>query len=153
MKINESWYIKPAGITENVSAGGVVVRKLKDKVYIALVRDKKFSDYLLPKGRVEAGEDLIAVAKREISEETGLRDLRLISKLGEKERLTFEKDAWRKTYYFLFLTSQEKGQQNLQESEEDYIIEWFDLDKLPPFFWPEQRELVEENIEKIKSSI
>ena len=153
MKIDKSWYIKPKGIPKSINAGGVVVRKLKDKFYIALIRDKKFTDYMLPKGRVEKGEDLVTAAKREISEETGLNDLILISKLGKKERLTFEKNEWRKTHYFLFVSNQEKGQPNLQQGEEDYVLEWFDLDKLPSFFWPEQRELVKENLEKIKKLI
>lgn len=154
MKIDKSWYIKPSdpNFPSAISAGGVVVRKDKNKLMIALLQDKKFSDYMLPKGRVENGESLEAAAKREIGEEMGLRELQFIDKLGEKERFTFEKNEWRKTYYFLFSTNQLSGKQQLEEGERDYVLEWFDFESIPNFFWPEQREIIEENREKIKSS-
>jgi len=155
MKIDQSWYLKPKdkNFPSAVSAGGIVVRKVKSKIYIALLRDRKFKDYMLPKGRVEQGESLKTTAKREISEEIGLSNLTLICELGSKERLTFEKDQWRKTYYFLFVTEQENGEQNLQNGEEDYGVEWFDLDALPSFFWPEQKEIVDNNLKKIKKFV
>jgi 8-oxo-dGTP pyrophosphatase MutT (NUDIX family) len=152
MKIDESWYIKPKdkNFPVTVAAGGVVIRKNNNKLYVALLRDKRFEDCMLPKGGAEKGESPEATAKREISEETGLNDLSMICKLGIKERLTFEKNEWRKAHYFLFATDQENGAQDLQAGEEDYVIEWHNIDKLPLMFWPEQKELIEENKEKIK---
>ncbi len=151
MKIDKSWYIKPKdrNFPSDVSAGGVVIRSENEKLLISLIRDPQFDQYLLPKGRLEKGESFEDAAKREIAEETGLNNLELIDKLGIKERLTFEKSEWRVTHYFLFLTDQKDGVQNLQD-EENYELEWFDLDKLPPMFWPEQKDLIEENREKIK---
>lgn len=40
----------------------------------------------LPKGHVEAGEDRLIAAKREIYEETGLTDLTFVKELGEYQR-------------------------------------------------------------------
>ncbi len=148
MKIDASWYKKPDDIPEYDSAGGVVVRIEKNKLLIAFIRDPQYEGYVLPKGRVEGKESLEETAKREIAEETGLNNLKLITKLGVKERLTFVKNEWKKIHYFLFLTDQESGTQNLQEKE-NYVLEWFDIDDLPSIFWPEQKELIEENKEKI----
>lgn len=155
MKIDKSWYIKPKdpGFPFAVSAGGVVVRKEGKKLLLALLRDTKFDDYMLPKGRVEKGESLEDAAKREILEETGLSGLKMICKLGSKERLTLEKNEWRKTYYFLFVTIQKRGQQKLEKGEEDYIVDWFDFETLPSFFWPEQKEIIEKNRDLIKQLI
>ncbi len=152
MKIDKSWYIKPKGkkFPTKLNAGGVVVRKSGSEILIALIRDRDFEDYGLPKGGMEDGEDLIKTAKREISEETGLSDLKYICKLGVEERLTYEKNKWAITHYYLFTANQEKGTQNLQEGE-NLEFEWFNIDKLPNFFWPEQKKLIEENLEKIKS--
>ena len=154
MKIDKSWYIKPKdkSFPSDISAGGVIIRIEGNKLLIALIRDPKFDDYLLPKGRLEKGEGFEDAAKREIAEETGLNDLTLVAELGAKERLTFEKNEWRTTHYFLFLTEQADGTQNLQE-DESYILKWFDIDNLPPMFWPEQKELIEENRERIKRLI
>jgi len=55
MKIDKSWYIKPKDPnypTQNL-AGGVVIREDNGKLLIALVGDKKFSTFILPKGKVE----------------------------------------------------------------------------------------------------
>lgn len=151
MKIDKSWYLKPKNpdFPSAISAGGLVVRKTEGKILIALLKDKKFTEYMLPKGRVEEKENVDDAAKREIAEEAGLNDLNMICELGFKERLTFNRKEWRKTFYFLFTTEQEKGLQNLQEGEDDYIMEWFNLENLPAFFWPEQKEIIEENREKI----
>jgi len=148
MKIDKSWYVRPIeNIPQRKGAGGVIVRVKNNKVYIGLVKGNGFTNYILPKGGQEGNEDLLTCAKREIGEETGITDLKLISELGVYERLTFEKDSWNITKYFLFLTDQEKGKAT--DPEESYIIEWFDIDNLPELFWPEQKELIEENRKKI----
>src|SRR3989338_7098342 len=65
----------------SVTAGGVILNKKKQ---ICLVNDKsiRISSWSLPKGRIKKGESLIETARREIYEETGLKDLSLIEKLG-----------------------------------------------------------------------
>jgi ADP-ribose pyrophosphatase YjhB (NUDIX family) len=40
----------------------------------------------LPKGHIDPGEDALAAAKREIYEESGIRDLELVRELGTYER-------------------------------------------------------------------
>lgn len=155
MKIDRSWYVKlkDKKFPSAVSCGGVVIQKSRNGIKIAMVRDDKFEDkyYVLPKGRQEIGEGLLDAAEREIAEETGLSELNCICELGFKERLTFEKDVWKKMYYFLFTTKRKEGKQKLEKGEEGYVVEWFDIENLPPLFWPEQRELIEENRVKIKN--
>jgi len=154
MKIDKSWYVRPTGknFPSGISAGGVVVRVENNMILVGLINDPSYKDYLLPKGRVEKGESIEDAAKRETAEETGISKLTLVCKLGVKERLTFKKDEWRSMHYFLFVTDQIKGPQNLQEAE-NYTFNWFDMEKLPDFFWPEQKELIEESREKIKKLI
>lgn len=146
--IDKSWYVKTKGILEHTSAGGVIVRLEDKKINIAFVKEKGLSNYVLPKGRVEKGETLEEAALREIKEEAGLTDLKLIGKLGARERLDFEKDFWKITHYFLFITEQKDGIPT--DPNHKYGVFWFPLDKLPPIFWPEQKELIVENRSKIK---
>lgn len=65
---------KPTPI-EEVSAGGVVFRRLAggEPLYL-LIRDS-YRNWGLPKGHVEAGEEPAGAATREVAEETGLADL------------------------------------------------------------------------------
>lgn len=56
-----------------LSAGVVVVRHTPDGWRVLLLRVYNYWD--CPKGEVEAGEDPLATARREVTEETGLADL------------------------------------------------------------------------------
>jgi 8-oxo-dGTP pyrophosphatase MutT (NUDIX family) len=62
------------------SAGGVVVRHGPGGPLVLLIRDS-YGKWGFPKGHVEAGEHADHAALRETAEETGLRDLRLVSPL------------------------------------------------------------------------
>jgi ADP-ribose pyrophosphatase YjhB (NUDIX family) len=64
------------------SAGGVVTND-EGEVLVVSQRGRSWS---LPKGHIDRGEDALAAAKREIYEESGIRDLELIRELGTYER-------------------------------------------------------------------
>lgn len=151
--IDNSWYIRPKNIRVRKAAGGVVIRKDNGRLLVGLIRDIKYQDWTLPKGGVEKGEDIEKAAQREMAEETGINKTKIICELGIKERLSFEKEVWAVTDYFLFLTQQVKGQQKLEKGEEDIIFQWFDLGQLPEMNWPEQKELIEDNRGKIRNLI
>jgi len=152
MKIDKSWYVRPSGIKNKLTAGGVVIRQKNNKLYLLLIRGTKFSTYGLPKGSVEKTENLVECAARETGEESGISKLNLITKLGVTERLMFEKTFWSVCHFYLFTTKQISGKQDLQE-DEDFVSEWFEINKLPEFFWPEQKEIIIKNMDKIKNSI
>ena len=145
--IDESWYQRPPAVPEEISAGGVVARTENEQIYIALVRENKGVEYVLPKGHVEGSESLEQAAHREIKEEAGLADLQMLASLGVKERLDFYKRRWKKTYYFLFVTNQVEGTPT--DPDKEYELGWFPLKQLPPIFWPEQKELIEANCAQI----
>ena len=58
--------------TPILAAGGIVVRH-DGKPTIAVVQLRKMSTWMLPKGKLAAGESAIAAARREVLEETGHR--------------------------------------------------------------------------------
>lgn len=65
------------------TSGGVVFRRDKNgQVEILLIRDAK-NRWTIPKGHVEPGEEHGATAEREITEETGLRDVEALCWLGK----------------------------------------------------------------------
>src|SRR6266436_91361 len=64
------------------AAGGVVIND-EGKVLVVSQRGTSWS---LPKGHIDFGEDALAAAKREIYEESGIRDLELVRELGSSER-------------------------------------------------------------------
>jgi 8-oxo-dGTP pyrophosphatase MutT (NUDIX family) len=67
---------------EIISAGGVVYRKVEDRVFFVLVGRRRGNYWCLPKGRIEENETEVDAARREVFEETGLTDVELGEKIG-----------------------------------------------------------------------
>lgn len=90
------------------SAGGVVL----DAGGRVLVVSQHGTSWSLPKGHIEAGEDALAAARREIYEESGVSELELVRPLGSYQRYRIgkgggEDESELKTIHlFLFRTSQ-----------------------------------------------
>lgn len=64
------------------SAGGVVTNDEGE----VLVVSQQGRSWSLPKGHIDPGEDALVAAKREIYEESGIRDLEFVRELGTYER-------------------------------------------------------------------
>ncbi len=71
------------------SSGGVVIGP-GNKI---LVVNQHGNSWSLPKGHLENGEDEEQAAQREIFEESGIQEVRIIEKLGEYERGRIGPDA------------------------------------------------------------
>jgi 8-oxo-dGTP pyrophosphatase MutT (NUDIX family) len=90
------------------SAGGVVTND-EGKV---LVVNQRGTSWSLPKGHIDPGESALAAAEREIYEESGIRDLKLIRELGTYERYKIgagggeDRSELKTITMFLFRTSE-----------------------------------------------
>ncbi|HMO49908.1 MAG TPA: NUDIX domain-containing protein [Kiritimatiellia bacterium] len=93
---------------KTTSAGGVVINPQGQ----VLIVNQRGNSWSLPKGHVDEGEDLLAAARREIFEESGVSDLRFVSELGSFERARIGKQGGEDTsemktlHFFLFITRQ-----------------------------------------------
>ncbi|MFA6145807.1 MAG: NUDIX domain-containing protein [Patescibacteria group bacterium] len=70
-------------------AGGVVVNN-DNKILVVSQGGRTWS---LPKGHIDEGEDELDTAKREIYEESGIKDLKLIKNLGNYQRYRLARDS------------------------------------------------------------
>src|SRR5207245_6680827 len=70
-------------VVREPTAGGVVYRKSsKDVTEILLIQDSK-GRWTIPKGHIEEGENPRQTAQREITEETGLAEMKVGPWLGK----------------------------------------------------------------------
>ncbi len=76
-----------------ISAGGVIIQNGK----ILFVKLSHVGKITFPKGHVEPGETYEDTALREVTEETGYTEIRIIKKLGVVTKPSVEKDGTRIT--------------------------------------------------------
>ena len=141
-QVDQSFYVRPPGVKDRTSAGGLVVRQddATGQILIALIHEANADGWFLPKGGVEDGESLEDTARREIHEEAGFSQLTRLAASGAA-RLGWRRQIWITTHYFLFATRETTGIPT--DPKHRYEASWFPLDELPPMFWPDQKELVE----------
>ena len=86
-KIKSAVFRKKSAIQEIVrepTSGGIVFRFTKDRkdIEILLIQDSK-ERWTIPKGHIEPGETAKMTARREIEEETGLKNVSVLTWLGK----------------------------------------------------------------------
>lgn len=108
------------------AAGGIVMNKQKELLFI--YRRGKWD---LPKGKMEKDEDTTTCAIREVSEETGVKNLSLKKKIGETY---YNYDEFGKHYlkicHWFYLTSLAEQQLKPQTEEDITEVKWIPTSKI-----------------------
>jgi 8-oxo-dGTP pyrophosphatase MutT (NUDIX family) len=118
-----------------LSAGGVLVRRLRGRWHIAAIRPagKRPGVWALPKGLIAAGERPEDAALREVTEETGARG-RLVEKLGDVRYVyTWEGERIFKvvSFYLLRYGAGRLGAVPPGHAHEVADVRWLALDDAP----------------------
>jgi len=114
------------------SAGAVVVYNGKQREYLLLLYpslNKKIKNYWdLPKGHIEGEESEIETIRREIIEETGLKDIKIVPQFRKPIKYFFSRDKKTifKTVIFYLVKSNTK-EVSISPEHLDYI--WLDFYK------------------------
>jgi 8-oxo-dGTP pyrophosphatase MutT (NUDIX family) len=107
------------------AAGGVVARKDGDHLEVLLVHRPRYDDWTIPKGKVDAGEDVGECALREVREETGVA-----CRLGrELEATSYTDRAGRRKvvrYWLMEAVSSSWPPEALATGEVDRV-EWLEI--------------------------
>lgn len=109
-----------------ISAGGLVIRNNPNK-QILLTIYTHIKGLGFPKGHVEDGETFEQTAIREVTEETGLTELRIVKKLGVYSKIATERDGTPvEKDIHMYLMKSDKPDFH-RKAEEKYG--WFDIDE------------------------
>lgn len=111
------------------SAGGVIIKSNNNQIEVLLLKDKN-GNWTFPKGLIENGENREKTAVREIGEEVGITDLKLLTSLTPIEYFY----KWegnlvkKKVYYYVFQT---RGKETPKPQREEGVMEvkWFSLEE------------------------
>ena len=127
---------------EEISAGGVVL------FGNAILLLRKFNgDWVLPKGRVEEGEQRKDAALREVLEETGVK-AEILKYLGEIH-YTY-KENWDETVFWYLMKS--KDMETIPLKEEGFVdAKFIHLDRVVDLArYNDEREIIKVALEEIK---
>jgi len=95
---------------EERSAGFVLFRRFRGHRLYLVLRHRDGGHWAFPKGRIEAGEDELVAASREVGEETGIEELKTIPGFRAQSVYRFvrgERSISKMVVYFLAETQQE----------------------------------------------
>ncbi|MCH8003291.1 MAG: NUDIX domain-containing protein [Nanoarchaeota archaeon] len=108
------------------SAGAIVFIKEKEPIYLLLHYEAKHWDF--PKGNIEKGEKDQETVKREIEEETGIKDIEIVKDFKEKIQyyFKFKDELINKTVIFYLAKTKTK---QVKLSFEHIGSEWLPYDK------------------------
>jgi 8-oxo-dGTP pyrophosphatase MutT (NUDIX family) len=132
------------------SAGGVIFQSMSEdsgaRDLRILLLQHETGKWMLPKGTIEMGETPQAVALREVGEETGLHNVRIVSDLGEERYMFFwktEDTYYDKTVHY-YLMEFLGGEETLPQREEGFVrCEWVTLvEALDRIKYKETRQVV-----------
>ena len=118
-------------ISEEALVSGVVFRQKNKDVEIALILDA-FGYWTFPKGHIEDKETLEQALAREIKEEIGLDEIKIIKELGEREYIAngLEKKQVRKKVTDFLVEAIGKIEINPGESPGIKKAKWFSLPEI-----------------------
>jgi len=114
-------------IFHEIKSGGVLLKKEKGNLLVALVHRPRYDDWTLPKGHITENESLQDAAIREISEETGY-------KVGAQRLLTsidydYERDnsVFLSTTHYFLMKITGKSKNHTSDREVDEVI-WISIE-------------------------
>jgi len=117
-----------------ISAGGIVFRKIGGKVEIAFLLDP-YKKWTFAKGHpLNRSESLEMAAMRETKEELGLNKLRVVEKLGKIDLWFKKKEVLiHKPVHYFLMQAQNSAKLFPQKKEKIFKAKWVDIDEAVQF--------------------
>src|SRR4030042_3098303 len=111
-----------------LSAGGVVICKNKLSWNVLVIKDMN-NTVKFPKGLIEKGEAPERAAMREITEETGVKNISILKPLTPIQYVYKHNGTIQKTVLYYLCQSLEKGRPIAQKSEGIHMVRWIEIRK------------------------
>jgi diadenosine hexaphosphate hydrolase (ATP-forming) len=129
------------------AAGGVIIKREGTGLKVLLIKDS-YGHWTWPKGHTEEGETPEETAVREISEETGLKELKVLELLGKQEYYyTLEGKRIFKTVHVFLVEASGDEPFNVQ-TEEIEEARWFDPEEaLDTIEYKGSKDLLEKGLD------
>ena len=143
---------------------GVVVLNSKNKVFVGKRRDNPIDKWQMPQGGVDQGETLIQAMKRELAEETSIKNIKILRELDYWLEYELPKNLlgkiWKGKYrgqkqkWFVVRFLGDDDEINLNTIKPEFVEwQWLKIENLPGVIVEFKRRVYEKLLPKIKDTI
>ena len=143
---------------------GAIVLNNKNRVFVGKRKDNPVDKWQMPQGGVNKGEKLIDAMRRELEEETGIKNIKILKEIDGWSEYELPENLlgkiWRGKYrgqkqkWFIVKFLGKDNEINLKTSNHEFIEwKWLDIESLPGVIVEFKKRVYEELLPKIKDSI
>ena len=143
---------------------GVIVLNNKNRVFVGKRIDNPIDKWQMPQGGVNYGEDLTTAMKRELKEETGIKNIKILREIdgwSEYElpnyllgKIWKGKYRGQKQKWFIVRFLGKDNEIDLETGKPEFIDwQWLDIENLPGVIVEFKKKVYEELLPKIKATI
>ena len=143
---------------------GVIILNNENKVFVGKRKDNPVDKWQMPQGGVNEGENLIDAMKRELKEETGIKNIRILKEVEGWSEYELPENLlgkiWRGKYrgqkqkWFIVKFLGNDNEIDLRTSNHEFIEwKWLEIESLPGVIVEFKKKIYEELVPKIKDSI
>ena len=123
------------------SGVGVIVLNNENQVFVGKRKDNPIDKWQMPQGGVDKGENLISAMKRELMEETSIKNIKILKKIDKWFEYELPKDLlgiiWKgkfrgqKQKWFIVRFIGNESEINLKTKHPEFIEwKWIEIDEL-----------------------
>ena len=143
---------------------GVIVLNNKNRVFVGKRIDNPIDKWQMPQGGVNDGEDLTTAMRRELKEETGIKNIQILREIdgwSEYELPSYllgkiwkGKYRGQKQKWFIVRFLGKDNEIDLETGKPEFIDwQWLDIENLPGVIVEFKKKVYEELLPKIKATI
>ena len=143
---------------------GIIVLNNENKVFVGKRKDNPGDKWQMPQGGVDQGEDFITAMKRELVEETSIKNIKILKELDKIYQYELPKELvgiiWKGKFrgqrqkWFITRFLGKDNEINLNTKHQEFIKwKWIRPDELPEVIVSFKKELYESLLKEINAII